>query len=128
MLKGTVVREGVFRVRASYTDDVYYLSYQGDGGTPLVAAIPSYKRSVEMNSIFRNIKENRNLDALEESDDEVDFEDIRREKYVDLKKNVLMRCVYHKKFNKWEPVEVVKGRTAIICAKELTQKANSVSF
>ena len=34
------------------------------------AAVSSYKQSVMMNSLFRTIKENRNLDLLEESDDE----------------------------------------------------------
>ena len=35
-----------------------------------IAYIPDYKTSVFMNSLFRNIKENINLDYLEESDDE----------------------------------------------------------
>ena len=35
-----------------------------------------------MNNIFRNIKENTNLDALEESDDEEEFENISLDKYV----------------------------------------------
>ena len=42
--------------------------YQG------IAAIPDYKTSVLLNKVFRNIKENDNLDALEESDNEDEFE------------------------------------------------------
>ena len=38
-----------------------------------VACIPNYKTSMMMNALFRNIKENRNLDLLEESDDEEEF-------------------------------------------------------
>ena len=38
-----------------------------------------------MNSIFRNIKENQNLD-LEESDSEDEFENIDVDKFVNLKK------------------------------------------
>ena len=76
------------------------------------AAVPSYKRSVELNSIFRHIKENKSLDALEESDDEAEFEDVREDRHVDLQKTVLMRCVYHKRFQKWEPVQIVKGHRA----------------
>jgi superfamily II DNA/RNA helicase len=38
-----------------------------------VAFIPDYSTSVMMNKLFRNIKENQNLDALEESDDEEEF-------------------------------------------------------
>ena len=48
--------------------------------------IPSYKTSIMMNELFREIKENRNLDALEESDDEDEFEDISPSKYVYLEK------------------------------------------
>ena len=35
-----------------------------------------------MNTLFRNIKENQNLDALEESDDEEEFENISLDKFV----------------------------------------------
>ena len=109
-IKQNVVREAIFKVRADIKDDIYHLHYTGDKGEPLTAAVPSYKRSVSLNSIFRNIKENKNLDTLEESDDETEFEDIREDRHVDLKKIVLMRCIYHKRFQKWEPVSLVKGR------------------
>ena len=35
-----------------------------------------------MNELFRNIKENSNLDLLEESDDEEEFENVNPDKYV----------------------------------------------
>lgn len=105
-------REAVFNVRADIRSDIYHLYYAGDRGEPLIAAVPSYKRSVALNSIFRHIKENENLDALEESDEEAEFEDVREERHVDLQKSALMRCVYHKRFNKWEPVAIVKGQRA----------------
>lgn len=35
-----------------------------------------------MNKLFRKIKENDNLDSIEESDDELEFEDQREDKYV----------------------------------------------
>ena len=38
-----------------------------------VALIPDFNTSVMMNKLFRNIKENSNLDALEESDDEAEL-------------------------------------------------------
>lgn len=60
-----------------------------------------------MNNIFRKIKENANLDLLEESDDEDDFEDTRTDKYVDLSKVVRMKCQYTHKFKKWIPIEIV---------------------
>ena len=35
-----------------------------------------------MNSLFRNIKENKNIDYIEESEDESDFENTSEDKYV----------------------------------------------
>jgi hypothetical protein len=52
---------------------------------------------VFMNSLFRNIKENSNLDLLEESDDE-DEDD-----FVYLDREYKMRCKYNKQFKKWIP-------------------------
>ena len=40
------------------------------------AYIPDYKTSVYMNSLFRNVRENNNLDYIEESDDEEMFENV----------------------------------------------------
>ena len=52
-----------------------------------------------MNNIFRNIKENKNLDLIEESDDEEDFEDTRIDKYLIHKTEpVKMKCEYNYKF------------------------------
>jgi hypothetical protein len=59
-----------------------------------------------MNSLFRNIKENTNLDALEESDDEDDFENMNDDKYVNLDKCVHMECMFNKRTNKYIPVKV----------------------
>ena len=39
-----------------------------------------------MNKLFRNIKENINLDSLEEIDEEDEFENIQIDKFVDLNK------------------------------------------
>jgi hypothetical protein len=61
-----------------------------------------------MNKLFRNIKENRNLDALEESDDDEEFENIQIDKFVDLNKVLKMRCNFNYKFQAWVPVQVVE--------------------
>ena len=61
-----------------------------------------------MNGLFRTIKENTNLDFLEESDDEDEFENIQLDKFVNLDKMVLMECVYLKRFQKWQPNKVIK--------------------
>ncbi len=68
------------------------------------ALIPDYECSVFMNGLFRRIKENANLDALEESDEEDDFEDDRADKYVDLHKTLFMRCEWSARSKKWIPV------------------------
>jgi len=72
-----------------------------------------------MNGLFRNIKENVNLDAIEESDDEEDFENIDPEKYVDLQKSLLMECRYHTKFRKWVPLRVVDDRQKVVHISQL---------
>jgi hypothetical protein len=103
-----MVRRAVFRVRPSTQTDVYHL-HADDARASLVGAahIPDYKTSVWMNALFRNIKENRNLDAIEESDDEEEFEDVRPDKYVDLKRERRIECVYHRRFRKWVPMKPV---------------------
>jgi len=72
-----------------------------------------------MNSIFRNIKENGRLDAIEESDDEEEFEDIREDRFVDLEKEVIMEFVFLPKFRKWSPVRVVDNSHKIVHISQL---------
>ena len=100
----------VFMVKADVQFDIYHLFAYGANKSQVycgLAAIPNYKKSMYMNELFRNIRENRNLDYIEESDDEEDFEDTRLDKYVDSEKTLLMECVFHKKFKKWVPVKVL---------------------
>jgi len=99
-----VIQEQVFQVKATLDADIYHLYDKGNVfiGT---AFVPSYKSSVYLNSLFRRIRENINLDYLEESEDEDDYEDTSIDKFVDLDKSYMMRCVYNRKFRKWQPVE-----------------------
>ena len=92
----------VMKVRPDIENDIYYL-FDDDDKSCGVACIPDYKTSVFMNSIFRNIKENINLDAIEESDDEDELDN----DIVDLKKECKMICKFHLRFKKWIPIEVV---------------------
>jgi hypothetical protein len=101
----------IFKVMADLQFDIYNLFCYGRNKTCVyynIAYIPNYKTSVFMNKIFRKIKENENLDAIEESDDEEDFENIDYDKYVDLKKYVFMECKFHMKFKKWVPIRIVQ--------------------
>ena len=98
----------IFIVRADLQNDVYHISNPDNDANAisneLIASIPDYKTSVMMNSLFRNIKENNSLDALEESDDEDEFENINIDKFVDLSKKIKMKCIYNYKFKKWTPI------------------------
>lgn len=98
----TSTKNSTFTVVANIQPDVYHLTAQD--GSMSIACIPSYAVSVVMNSIFRTIKENVSLDALEESDDECEFEDIRVEKYLVKTEPVKMKCEYNYKFKKWVPI------------------------
>jgi hypothetical protein len=114
----------IFLLKPTITNDIYELYYKN--GEKLekykIACIPDYKTSVMMNSIFRTIKENENLDLLEESDDEEEFENINLDKFVDLEKEVKMKCVFMSKFDSWKPIEIsnnnISPRREIICYKK----------
>jgi len=99
-----------FYVRADTMFDVYFLGALQENTIVYCqnALVQNYKTSVFLNGIFRNIRENANIDAIEESDDEDDFEDVRENKYVDLEKEVVMECTFHYKFKKWMPFRVAQ--------------------
>jgi hypothetical protein len=106
------VCETIFKVTPSIQPDIYELHCQDDDNNKReicygIAMIPTYKSSIFMNGLFRNIKENSNLDLLEESDDEEEFQDNRENKFVSLDKHLYMKCVFNKKFNKWQPIKVI---------------------
>jgi hypothetical protein len=75
-----------------------------------------------MNKLFRNIKENDNLDAIEESDDESDFEDVREDKYVYLDRSFNIKCEYNYKFKRWVPICLASENDKIILSSQLTNK------
>lgn len=75
------------------------------------AHIDTFKTSIFMNSLFRKIKENSNLDLLETSDSEDDFENINNDKYVDLQKSINIEYKYNKIFKKWIPVNISNNNT-----------------
>ena len=109
----------IFKIKADIKDDIYKL-YSNDGyyGNAL---INNYKLSVKMNCDFRNIKENRNLDLLEMSDSEDDFENVNEDKYVNLNKIIYMKCLYNKNFKKWMPIEKVNYGEKILSKREIKQ-------
>jgi hypothetical protein len=104
---------GNFTIKPSIETDIYYSYFQNDKNKLTlekhgILHIPDYKTSVFMNSLFRIIKENKNLDFLEESDDEEEFENINQDKYVYLNRSYKIKCIYNSKFKKWIPLELNK--------------------
>ena len=100
-----VSRQIVLEVRARTQNDVYELLC-ADGSLVGAAAVPSYARSVQLNKIFRNIRENDNLDLLEESEDEDTFQCAEPDCYVDLGKAVRMVCKRVPRYSRLEPVAI----------------------
>ena len=111
-------REVFFKVKATIEADIYHLYCANTETIYGVAMIPSYKTSVMMNSLFRNIKENSNLDLLEESDSEEEFENIDDCKFVDINKTLIMKCSYMSKFRKWLPISVTNANVNIVTFKD----------
>ena len=97
----------IFKIKADIQNDIYHL-YCLENNVEIfynVVYIPDYKTSVMMNKLFRNIKENENLDLLEESDDEDEFQNENIDRFVDINKSYLMICKFNHKFKKWYPVK-----------------------
>lgn len=99
-------RQAIFNVQPQVRCDMYNIYINEETNVYGIASIPDYKTSVFMNTIFRNIKENKNLDLLEESEDEDEFEDCSENKHVNLGKTVPMICVYLPRFKKWKPIQI----------------------
>jgi hypothetical protein len=116
-------REKNFIVKADIQNDIYHL-YTSDQYYVGVAYISNYDCSVMMNKLFRNIKENENLDALEESDDEEEFQDERMDKYVSLDTINNMVCVYNNKFKKWQPTRLMNKGEKLTLKKDLFSEKN----
>jgi hypothetical protein len=120
------LEKAVFRIVPDIQNDIYQLyTYNTINGNGIqydyydIAFIPDYKTSVFMNRLFRKIKENENLDALEESDDEEEFESDKVDKFVYLDKTFHMNCVYNYKFKKWTPVSIAAKHEKVITKKQL---------
>jgi hypothetical protein len=120
--KTQIKNNQVFKVKASLQDDIYNLFIYDYGNKNTfydVALVPNYKTSVLMNEIFRKIKENKNLDALEESDDEDEFQNNNEDKFVNLNKSALIVCSFNYKFKKWVPICIANKNDKIANKNDL---------
>ena len=112
----------VFEMKADVQFDIYHLFAYGPNSSRVycgVAGIPTYKSSVFMNGMFRNIRENKNLDYIEESDDEDDFENVDFSKYVNTEKTIIMECGFNSKFKKWIPMKMAHPKNQIVHISKL---------
>jgi hypothetical protein len=94
-----------FTVIASVICDVYNLYTTDQAGELIfydVALIPNYNTSILMNKLFRKIRENDNIDIIQESDSEDEFENDNKNILHDVK--IKMDCVFNNKFKKWVPL------------------------
>jgi hypothetical protein len=116
-------RFAVFQVKPDIQNDIYYLYCYDNNSQSLVhyniAFIPDFKTSVMMNKLFRNIKENDNLDFLEESDSEDEFENEKEDRFVYLDREFNMICSYNYKFKKWVPLKLADKDNKIISLEKL---------
>ena len=109
--------EVVFLIKPDIQNDIYNLYCLDQNSKEeqhSIANIPDYNTSVMMNKLFRIVKENTNLDALEESDDEDEFENEEITKFVHLDKSYKMICQFNHKFKKWTPVKLANENSEII--------------
>jgi hypothetical protein len=106
----------IFLIKPKIQADIYQLFTNNNNVLTFFdfAYIRDYKTSVFMNSLFRNIKENQNLDALEESDDEEEFENIEPDKFVYLDRSFKIYCVYNNRFKKWIPLKLAPEDSKIL--------------
>jgi hypothetical protein len=118
------LEKGIFKVVPDIQNDIYNLYVYNNGNEEYydIAYIPDYKTSVMMNKLFRNIKENSNLDLLEESDSEEEFENESAEKYVYLDRTYKMNCLFSYKFKKWYPVSLASKNDRLTSYRTLIEK------
>ena len=112
----------IFLVYADIQFDIYRLYAFGRNSSNVyynIACIPNYNKSVFMNGLFRNIRENKNLDYIEESEDDEEFENIAVDKFVDLQKSIPMECVFNRKFKKWIPMKIANKYSKIVHINKL---------
>lgn len=118
-------KEAIFLVGADLDDDIYHLYCYGAYFD--LAYIGTRNESKYMNGLFRNIRENTNVDLGEESEDEDMFQNVNPDKYVDLEKRIKMNCVYNPRWRRWTPVSMAADNSRIVNVKELVLNRGSGS-
>ena len=96
----TPVIKKTLSVRCESSHDTYSF-YDERTKTRKTLCVPTFQNSVMLNSIFRNYKENSNLDTMEESDSDDDFEDMSDDKYSRVGEERSISCMYNNELSGW---------------------------
>ena len=118
-----IQQTAVFLVKSEIKDDIYSLYYNNYKTSKCEfyshALIIDYKTSVMMNVLFRRIKENDNLDYLEESDSDDDFENTMEDKYLQNVEHKMI-CNFNNRHGYWYPIKVTQN--------DISQKNSIINF
>ena len=117
------IHKCVFLVKPRVKSDTYELHVYDNKkvGFHGIACVDTYKRSVMMNDMFRTIRENHYLDAIEESDSEDEFQNVSPDKHVHLDKQFKMLCQWNARIKRWIPLEKVDDHTQLATMQEATR-------
>ena len=110
-------KNAIFCIKPDSTVDIYKLYCKNNEFYGL-AHIPNIKVSIYMNKLFRKIKENINIDFVEESDTEEEFETNNTNYIVNNQMNI--ECVYSDKFRAWIPIN--KTEKVVSKTKKMVHK------
>jgi hypothetical protein len=122
--RGQYRQRSVFRVVADAQHDIYRLYAQpaGRGAVQFydIAGVSSLRTSIFLNSLFRRIRENADLDAAEDSDDEDTFQCASDDKYLarDVS-HVDMECDFDARTRRWIPVAVAPPSARLVLMASL---------
>jgi hypothetical protein len=78
------------------------------------AGVQTLKTSQFLNSLFRSVRENDNLDLAEESEDEETFQDVSDTKYLSNAKEFELECVFDTKIAQWVPIHKASPGARIV--------------
>ena len=98
----TVTTSRILDIRADQEQDTYHYTDPTTGAKQRLL-VNSFVVSVHLNRLFRNIRENIDLDTLEMSDDEETFENTAPDKFVNTEIVKQIPCTYNRRFAAYEP-------------------------
>jgi hypothetical protein len=122
--RGQYKQRSVFRVSADAQHDIYRLFAQPPGRGAVqfydIAGVSTLRTSVFLNSLFRRIRENTDLDLAEESDDEDTFQCAGDDKYLAPGVTTIdMECDFDARTRRWIPAAVAPPGTRLVLMASL---------